>query len=91
MEKLPFLISVPHGGELMPAEIAGDVCITPRDLFDDSDSFTNYIYQVEDMVEEQESSAIARAFVDNSRSRDQHPPEYPDGLIKSAKGYNRPM
>ena len=91
MEKLPFLISIPHGGELIPAEIAGDVCITPRDLFDDSDSFTNHIYHVEDMVEEQVSSSIARAFVDNSRSRDQLPPEYPDGLIKSATCYNRPI
>ena len=91
MKKLPFLISIPHGGELIPPEIAKDVCITPRDQFDDSDSFTNIIYNVEDIVEEQVSSTIARAFVDNSRSRDQLPPEYPDGLIKSATCYSRPI
>ena len=89
MEKLPFLISIPHGGESIPPEIAEDVCITPRDLLDDSDSFTNQIYHVEDLVEEQVSSTIARAFVDNSRGRDQLPPEYPDGLIKSATCYSR--
>lgn len=91
MKILPFLISIPHGGECIPVEIADDVCISARDLFDDSDSFTNYIYHVEDLVEEQVSSTIARAFVDNSRSRDQLPPEYPDGLIKSATCYNKPI
>ena len=91
MNKLPFLISIPHGGESIPTEVAEDVCITPKDLFDDSDSFTNIIYDVKDMVEELVSSTIARAFVDNSRSRDQLPPEYPDGLIKSATCYNRPI
>jgi formiminoglutamase len=91
MEKLPFLISIPHGGEFIPPEIAADVCITPKDQFDDSDSFTNLIYDVNDMVEEQVVSTIARAFVDNSRGRDQLPPEFPDGIIKSATCYNRPI
>ena len=91
MKKLPFLISIPHGGESIPPEIAEDVCITPRDQFDDSDSFTNQIYHVEDLVEEQVNSSIARAFVDNSRGRDQLPPEYPDGLIKSATCYKQPI
>ena len=91
MKKIPFLISIPHGGESIPKEITEDVCITPRDLFDDSDSFTNLIYDAADFVEEQVSSEIARAFVDNSRSKDQLPPKYPDGLIKSATCYNRPI
>ena len=91
MKKLPFLISIPHGGESIPAEIAEDVCITPKDQFDDSDSFTNIIYNVKDMVEEQVSSSIARAFIDNSRGRDQLPPEFPDGLVKSATCYGRPI
>lgn len=75
----------------MPVEVAADVCITPRDLFDDSDSFTNDIYDSVDIVEEQVHSTIARAFVDNSRSIDQMPPEFPDGLIKSATCYDRPI
>ena len=91
MDKLPFLISIPHGGESIPPEIAGDICITPKDQFDDSDSFTNIIYNVKDLAEEQVRSTIARAFVDNSRGRNQLPPEYPDGLIKSATCYNRPI
>jgi formiminoglutamase len=91
MNKLPYLISIPHGGESIPPEIAEDVCITPKDQFDDSDSFTNIIYNVKDIVEEQVSSTIARAFVDNSRGREQLPPEFPDGLVKSATCYNRPI
>jgi len=91
MKKLPFLISIPHGGETIPSEITEDVCITKRDLFDDSDAFTNLIYDSVDLVEEQLHSKIARAFVDNSRGRDQLPPRHPDGLIKSATCYNRPI
>ena len=91
MEKLPFLVSIPHGGESVPEEIKQDICIAPKDLFDDSDAFTNLIYDVRDIAEEQVSSNIARAFVDNSRARDQLPPDYPDGLIKSATCYNKPI
>lgn len=75
----------------MPVEVAANVCITPRDLLDDSDSFTNDIYDSKDIVEEQVHATIARAFVDNSRSTDQIPPEFPDGLIKSATCYDRPI
>lgn len=91
MEKLPFLVSIPHGGDSIPPEIEKDVCITPRDMFDDSDSFTILIYNVGNIVEELVTADIARAFVDNSRSKDQLPPGFPDGLIKSATCYNKPI
>lgn len=89
MNKLPFLISIPHGGREIPIEIQSDVCITEKDLFDDSDSFTQEIYNAEDIVEYHIVCNIARAFVDMSRSKDQLPPDFSDGLIKSATCYNK--
>ncbi|MEA2109325.1 MAG: N-formylglutamate amidohydrolase, partial [Pseudomonadota bacterium] len=48
--KLPFLISIPHGGTELPDELKSRVCITDNDLFDDSDSFTQEIYESTDIV-----------------------------------------
>ncbi|MEE4310326.1 MAG: N-formylglutamate amidohydrolase [candidate division KSB1 bacterium] len=91
MINLPFLISIPHGGTEVPPEILDDVCIAPQDLFDDSDAFTQEIFNVEDIVVCQVVTPIARAFVDVSRSMDKKPPEFSDGLIKSATCYNKPI
>ena len=35
MEKLPVLISIPHGGTQIPEELNEFICITEKDLFDD--------------------------------------------------------
>ncbi len=91
MKKLPFLISIPHGGTQTPDELISSVSITARDLFDDSDSFTQEIYDVPGHVESLLKFNIARAFVDASRSTDMLPPEFTDGLVKSATCYNKPI
>ncbi|NIP61946.1 MAG: N-formylglutamate amidohydrolase, partial [Nitrosopumilaceae archaeon] len=39
MSKLPFLISIPHGGTNTPPELNEIACIGKKDLFDDSDPF----------------------------------------------------
>ncbi len=91
MGKLPFFISVPHGGTEMPEELAGHACITAKDLFDDSDACTREIYALEAHVAGVHAASIARAFVDLNRARDMMPPEYPDGVVKSATCYNKPV
>lgn len=89
--KLPFLISIPHGGTELPDELKSRVCITDNDLFDDSDSFTQEIYESTDIVLSEVKFNIARAFVDASRAQDMLPPEMTDGVIKSATCYSRPI
>lgn len=91
MDKLPFLISIPHGGTRIPKELRDHVCITEQDLFDDSDSFTREIYDVSGNVDSLVVFDIARAFVDVSRAQDMLPPEFTDGVVKSATCYNRPI
>lgn len=90
-ERLPFLISIPHGGPRVPEEIAEDVCITPRDLFFDSDAFTWEIFNADDLVHHQLSAEVARAFVDLNRPTNQLPPRYPDGVIKSETCWGKPV
>jgi len=68
-----------------------DVCITPRDLFDDSDPFTREIFNVENLVKKQLAAETARAFVDLNRPTGQLPPEYPDGVIKSKTCWGKPI
>lgn len=91
MNKLPFLISIPHGGTVIPNEVKNEICITTQDLFDDSDSFTQEIYNVSEVVESVVMFDIARAFVDVSRAENMLPPEFTDGVIKSATCYNKPI
>ena len=88
---LPLLISVPHGGDGVPAEVAGRVAISDDDLFDDGDAFTRDIYDVRDDVISWFGASIARAFVDLNRAPDDRPPANPDGVVKTATCYARPI
>jgi N-formylglutamate deformylase len=91
MNKLPFLLSIPHGGLRKPLELDGHLCITDRDLFDDSDPFVIEIYDLRDKVQSVIKTDVARTFVDLNRSLQQMPPDNPDGLIKSMTCYEKPI
>lgn len=86
---LPFLISIPHGGTNYPAELKNRTIIDKFDLFDDSDPFTQEIYDVGSNVYMVAKFDIYRAFVDVNRSENMVPPKYPDGLIKSSTCYGK--
>lgn len=88
---MPILLSIPHGGLKKPSELVGHLCITDRDLFDDSDAFVLDIYDVGDTVARVIKSDIARIFVDLNRSIDNMPPTNPDGLIKTSTCYLKPI
>ena len=81
---LPFVVSVPHGGDQCPAELAERTELLAHDVFEDSDAFTNRIYNVTGSVAHIEIASIARAYVDLNRAPDDLPPENPDGVVKSA-------
>ena len=89
MKVLPFLISIPHGGTQIPNELKSRTIINKADLFDDSDPFTNEIYNVGAAVQKVVKGDIYRAFVDLNRSENELPPEFPDGLIKSKTCYGK--
>lgn len=89
MNKLPVLLSIPHGGTKRPKELEGHMCITDKDQFDDSDPFVIEIYNLGNKVKHVFSSEIARAYVDLNRSLQDLPPHNPDGLIKSTTCYQK--
>ena len=72
-------------------ELDGHICITNKDLFDDSDPFVIEMYDLGDKVQRVTKSNIARAFVDLNRSQDDLPPINPDGVIKSTTCYKKPI
>ncbi|NIN73031.1 MAG: N-formylglutamate amidohydrolase [Gemmatimonadetes bacterium] len=84
---LPILLSIPHGGMRQPPELAGRVCLSQEELFDDSDAYTREIYDLGGEVIRVVSTEIARAFVDVNREPHDRPPANPDGVIKSATCY----
>jgi formiminoglutamase len=88
---LPVLLSIPHGGRDIPTELRDRVSITPHDLFDDGDAFTLDIYDLGDEVARVVRTDVARAFVDVNRAPDARPPEFPDGVVKSATCLQRPI
>lgn len=91
MNKLPLLISVPHGGNQIPSEISNRVCITPKDQFEDGDALTQDIYGVKNEVLSYVEGNIARAFVDLNRDTKDRPPENTDGVVKSMTCLGKPI
>jgi formiminoglutamase len=82
-DRLPVLISIPHGGDQIPPEVENRVQLTERDIFFDGDALTREIYNFEDRVEAFIEMPIARAIIDLNRSHDDRPPENPDGVVKT--------
>jgi len=88
---LPILVSVPHGGTETPPEVRGRVSASAADIFDDGDAFTPEIYAVSDIVGHHQAARVARAFVDLNRAADDRPPSNPDGVVKTATCFDRPI
>lgn len=81
-EKLPLLISIPHGGDAIPDEIKGRTSLTARDIFEDGDPLTREIYDFKGKVAACVQADVGRAFVDLNRKASDLPPENPDGVLK---------
>jgi len=80
---LPVLLSIPHGGDVVPEEAAPFTSLSAADIFSDGDACTRDIYNLGDAVAALHQAEIARAFVDLNRGLDVRPPENPDGVVKS--------
>lgn len=81
--RLPILISVPHGGTAIPAEVADRIRLTAREVLCDSDTFTRELFEFGQNVAAFVAFPLARAVVDVNRAPQELPPKNPDGVIKS--------
>ena len=81
--KLPIIISVPHGGEIIAPEMSNRTLLSRSDIFSDGDPLTREIFDFKNEVAYYFETTIARATVDLNRSPDDLPPFNPDGVVKS--------
>jgi formiminoglutamase len=88
--KLPFIISIPHGGSQIPEELLDRICLSQKDLFDDIDSFTHDIFDLGESVEHTIKANIASSFVDLNGSEDNLISDL-NGIIKNSTCYNQPI
>ncbi|MGI9537607.1 MAG: N-formylglutamate amidohydrolase [Desulfocapsaceae bacterium] len=83
MPKLPIIVSVPHGGEVIAPEMSDHTLLSRSDIFSDGDPLTREIYDFKKEVAYYFESTIARATIDLNRSPDDLPPTNGDGVVKS--------
>lgn len=81
-EKLPLLLSVPHGGLFIPPDLRPFCLLSDEEIILDSDTWTRELYDFRNVVEEYVDTDLARIVVDLNRAADDLPPRNPDGVVK---------
>ena len=81
---LPLLVSVPHAGLRVPAEVESLCALSPAEVAADSDGGAGEIYAIEAEVGAFVTTDIARAVVDMNRARDNR---RGDGVVKTHTSY----
>ncbi len=85
---LPLLVSVPHAGLRVPAELKSRCALTPAEIADDGDGGAREIYDIETEVGAFVTTDVARAIVDMNRPRSDR---RPDGAVKTHTCWNVPV
>jgi len=85
---LPLLISVPHAGLDIPAELKEINLLTPEQIVEDGDEGAGEIFAIADEVTSLVTTEIARAFVDMNRPENDRAS---DGIVKTETIYKVPI
>jgi formiminoglutamase len=85
---LPLLISVPHAGLEVPAQVRPYCRLTPGEIAADGDEGAAGIYRFENEFRERVTTPVARAIVDMNRAPDDR---RKDGVIKTHTCWNVPI
>jgi len=80
--RYPFLVSVPHGGVEVPAEVSGRILLSAQDLLYYCDPATRDIFNFKKYVEAYIDTPVSRMVVDLNRPPLPLPGKDPDGIIK---------
>lgn len=88
MSELNVLISVPHAGLQIPAEVAAFCLLNPEQVAEDGDEGAAEIYSLEDEVRAFATTSVARAIVDLNRREDDRTK---DGVVKTHTCWDVPV
>ena len=80
--KYPFLISIPHGGVEVPAEVAGRIALSEKEIRWYCDPATRTLFDFGSSVEATIDTPVSRMVIDLNRPPLPLPPKDPDGVIK---------
>jgi formiminoglutamase len=86
--KLPLLLSVPHAGVRVPAEVQPYCILTPEQIVADGDVGAAEVYDLEDEVEAYITTDVARAIVDVNRAAEDR---RRDGVVKTHTCWDEPV
>ena len=90
-QRFPFLISIPHGGIIIPEEVRGRIALTPPDLLYYSDPDTRSLYDFQGKVAAALECDISRMVVDLNRPPYTLPPRHRDGVVKHFTTDGKPV
>ncbi|MCP4131341.1 MAG: N-formylglutamate amidohydrolase [bacterium] len=90
-EKLPVLISIPHGGTTIPDEVLDRVVVEYKDMFYNGDTLTRELFNYRDSVEAFVDTEIAKAIIDVNKAPHDRPPEHIDGVFKKVMTNGSPI
>ena len=85
---LPILVSVPHAGLGVPAEVAPRCRLTPDQIARDGDEHAAEIYDIAAQVRHHVTTDVARAVVDLNRAEDDR---WRDGVVKTHTCFDVPV
>ncbi len=85
---LPLLLSVPHGGLAVPAELAARCLLTPEQVAADGDVGAAAIYALGDRVAHHVATDVARAVLDMNRPESDR---RRDGVVKTHTCWDEPV
>jgi len=89
--KLPVLISIPHGGTLVPKEMEKIFRLGKQELLRDGDTWTREIYDFRDKVVELVETRVPRVVIDLNRGTEDLPPDNFDGVVKTKSVFLNPV
>ncbi len=89
MARLPFLLSIVHGGSMLPRELAPRLALSSADVFFDSNPWTREIFAMGELVQGRLEVEVARAVIDLDRDPGHRPPDFQDGVVKTVTRYGK--
>lgn len=91
MARLPFLLSIVHGGYVLPRELAPRLAVTAADIFYDANPWTREVFAMGELVQGRLEVEVARAVIDLDRDPSVKPHLAPDGIVRTVTRYNKPV